>query len=507
MTALTRAQLTTEANTNLADNSSGDITAADVRQMTIDLADSAFILGSDDATDITGLAIVATSGLAEDVSYDPSGTPISATNVQDAITEIANGGGGSGSVTSVGLSLPAQFSVSGSPVTVSGTLTAAWVVQTANTVLAGPTSGGTAAPTFRALVGADLPNPSVSTKGGVQSYTAPANQFITQISTSGAVSSAQPSFSNLSGSVAAGQMPALSGAVTSSAGSTVTSFGSYGPGAVLANPTGGSAPPSDYPLSVVIDVIGSTRGSLLYRGASGWTILAPAASGTVLTSNGVGADPSYQAVVGTGTVTSVDASGGTTGMSFSGGPITSSGTLTMSGTLALANGGTGATTQGGARTALGLGTIATQAASSVAITGGSITGITDLAVADGGTGASTAAAARTNLDAAQNGVNSGVNTQTGTSYTLVIGDKGKLVIMSNAAPNTLTVPLNSSVAFGIGTEIDVQQGAAGQTSIAPEVGVTINSAGGALKARVQYSGISLVKTATNTWSMFGDITT
>lgn len=49
------------------------------------------------------------------------------------------------------------------------------------------------------------------------------------------------------------------------------------------------------------------------------------------------------------------------------------------------------------RTTLGLGTIATQAANSVSISGGSITGITDLGVADGGTGASTAAAARTNL--------------------------------------------------------------------------------------------------------------
>jgi microcystin-dependent protein len=50
-----------------------------------------------------------------------------------------------------------------------------------------------------------------------------------------------------------------------------------------------------------------------------------------------------------------------------------------------------------ARGTLGLGTIATQAASSVAITGGSVSGITDLAVADGGTGASTATAARANL--------------------------------------------------------------------------------------------------------------
>jgi hypothetical protein len=71
----------------------------------------------------------------------------------------------------------------------------------------------------------------------------------------------------------------------------------------------------------------------------------------------------------------------------------------VSGVVAVANGGTNATTASGARTSLGLGTISTQAASSVAITGGSITGITDLAIDDGGTGASTASQARINLGA------------------------------------------------------------------------------------------------------------
>lgn len=65
--------------------------------------------------------------------------------------------------------------------------------------------------------------------------------------------------------------------------------------------------------------------------------------------------------------------------------------------VAVTDGGTGASDAPTARTNLGLGTMATQAASSVAITGGSVAGITDLAVADGGTGASSAAAARTNL--------------------------------------------------------------------------------------------------------------
>ena len=69
---------------------------------------------------------------------------------------------------------------------------------------------------------------------------------------------------------------------------------------------------------------------------------------------------------GSGTVTSVAASGGTTGLTFTGSPITTSGTLTLSGTLALANGGTGATTASGARTALELGTAATTDASAYA---------------------------------------------------------------------------------------------------------------------------------------------
>lgn len=65
---------------------------------------------------------------------------------------------GQGTVTSVGLSMPADFSVTNSPVTTSGALTVAYAVQSANTVFAGPTGGGGAAPTFRSLTAADIPS-------------------------------------------------------------------------------------------------------------------------------------------------------------------------------------------------------------------------------------------------------------------------------------------------------------------------------------------------------------
>ena len=73
-------------------------------------------------------------------------------------------------------------------------------------------------------------------------------------------------------------------------------------------------------------------------------------AGKYLTTDGT--NPSWGTVSGTGSVTSVDVSGGTTGLTTSGGPVTSSGTITLAGTLAVANGGTGATDGSGARTNL-----------------------------------------------------------------------------------------------------------------------------------------------------------
>jgi hypothetical protein len=65
---------------------------------------------------------------------------------------------GGGSVTSVAMTVPSDLSVAGSPITSSGTLAITRTTQTANTGLLGPSSGSAAAPTFRALVSADLPS-------------------------------------------------------------------------------------------------------------------------------------------------------------------------------------------------------------------------------------------------------------------------------------------------------------------------------------------------------------
>ena len=92
------------------------------------------------------------------------------------------------------------------------------------------------------------------------------------------------------------------------------------------------------------------------------------------------------------------------------------------------------------------------------------------------------------------------------SYSLVLLDRGKLVEMNVATANNLTVPLDSAVAFPVGTKIDIAQYGAGQTTVVATGGVTVRSAGGALKLAAQYSGATLVKIATNEWYLFGDIT-
>ena len=98
-----------------------------------------------------------------------------------------------------------------------------------------------------------------------------------------------------------------------------------------------------------------------------------------------------------------------------------------------------------------------------------------------------------------------INAQTGTTYTTVLADDGKLITCSNASAIALTIPPNSSVAYGIGTQINIAQLGAGQVTITAGAGVTLNSSGTKLKLKDQYSVATCVKTDTNTWFVVGNL--
>jgi len=102
-------------------------------------------------------------------------------------------------------------------------------------------------------------------------------------------------------------------------------------------------------------------------------------------------------------------------------------------------------------------------------------------------------------------INLALNAQTGTTYTLVAADSGKLVTASNASPVVITIPPS---VFAAGEQINVQSIGAGLTSFAAGVGVTITSTGATSAApvlRAQHSAATVICTATNTFTVIGDL--
>lgn len=98
----------------------------------------------------------------------------------------------------------------------------------------------------------------------------------------------------------------------------------------------------------------------------------------------------------------------------------------------------------------------------------------------------------------------GINEQTGTSYTLVIDDRNVLVDCDNASPIALTVPDNADVAFPIGTKILVRQKGDGEVTITPDTAVTLETSL-TLVTNGQHAVAGLIKVATDTWVVMGDL--
>lgn len=99
------------------------------------------------------------------------------------------------------------------------------------------------------------------------------------------------------------------------------------------------------------------------------------------------------------------------------------------------------------------------------------------------------------------------STQTGTTYTIVMADAGTVVELSNAAAITLTIPNNTTTAFPSGTIIEILQAGAGQVTISPAAGVTIDSRGSAFKTAGQWALAYMYKRNPNEWVLTGDVTT
>jgi hypothetical protein len=354
--------------------------------------------------------------------------------VQDEIANFSTG-----TVTSVALSLPNIFSVSGSPVTTSGTLTGTLATQTTNKVFAAP-NGSTGTPTFRALVADDLPDLSsvyLPISGGTVSSNLTISGNLTVNGTTTTVNSTTVSVDDKNielGSTAQPTDQAADGggitlkgttdhtwnwvnstdAWTSSEhinlaaqkayyinGTSVLSGSALGSGVTGSSLTSvGTLTSGTWSASTIAVNKGGTgqtsytNGQLLIGNSTGNTLSKATltAGSNVTITNGGGSIT----IAATDTNTTYTAGDGLdlTGTTFAldlkanGGLVIEStelalnlGASSITGTLALAKGGTGATTASGARTALELGTIATQASNNVSITGGSIDGITF----DGGT--------------------------------------------------------------------------------------------------------------------------
>lgn len=97
----------------------------------------------------------------------------------------------------------------------------------------------------------------------------------------------------------------------------------------------------------------------------------------------------------------------------------------------------------------------------------------------------------------------GINTQTGSSYTLALSDANGIVEMNNTSANTIIVPLDSSVNFTDKTCVTVVQFGTGQTTIQPAVGVTIHSAGDILTVPGEKKSVVLYRRGTNDWMLLG----
>jgi hypothetical protein len=142
------------------------------------------------------------------------------------------------------------------------------------------------------------------------------------------------------------------------------------------------------------------------------------------------------------------------------------------------------------------------------ISGGGTSGTVTVSIDTAVTADLTTAQTLTNKTLTDPKINLAINAQTGTTYTFVLADNGKVVTASNASAITVTIPPASSVAYATGAQLNIIQKGAGQVTFAQGSGVTIRSTGAtatAPKLRAQYSSATCIHEGSDVWYVVGDI--
>jgi hypothetical protein len=144
------------------------------------------------------------------------------------------------------------------------------------------------------------------------------------------------------------------------------------------------------------------------------------------------------------------------------------------------------------------------------ISGGGTSGTVTVSIDTAVTADLTTAQTLTNKTLTAPVINLALNAQTGTTYTFVLADNGKLVTASNASAQTYSIPTNATAAFAVGTQINLIQIGAGQVTVSaatPGTTTVLSNAATAAapKCRNQYAALTAIKVATDAWYVIGDI--